>query len=716
MARNEAAFDVRAKDKFSSTFDKLGARVTDFQKQGAKGFAIGAAAGVTTMALSKMADVGEMVFDKVIGGAARFQRGMLNVQSITHGSAGELESMGNTVLKIGGEFGQSAETMTKGLYDISSSGFQGAKAVDVLRVSAKAATAGLAQTGDAASGIVAVLNAYGMSADNATHVSDVLFQTVNRGVVTFPELSAEIGKTTALAAPLGVSLEEVGAGLSVMTRHGIDAENATTQLNAIMSSMLQPSKEASKLAQQLGIDWSVAGLKGKGLAGTLADMIDKTGGNQEQMAILLGDVRAIRGAFTLGADAGTEFTKELDIMQRSAGALDDAFSVQKQGLAFKTEQLSAKWDNLATKGGTALVPVLDIILDRSLKVADGFDAIGDSTLSLQDRMWGLEQVTIGQLPLIGDLVGTAKDAANAIKGTGDAAEEAAPEFKALTGNLGRNRKAAEDAAAAHSAYAINTRAARYASNKLAGEVAELVGDYKDLDKWSTRAGDAIAESAYGPEELRLSFEGARLELKDNQRELGKTSDKIEELGKKGKPVPVALRKEFNDAKLAVNESKQEVIRLGTKLEATGAISMADLRRQLQKAGVDLSHLAGEGQLAWYYLNKLANIDLGTIYDNNRKGIGGKAIGGPVQSGETYIVGEKGPELFSPSMSGYIVPNNQLQGGTSSAAMTPASGGGMPVTIVIQAPVLTPGTAQAVADAIGPALTKWQQQRHLIARP
>jgi hypothetical protein len=42
------------------------------------------------------------------------------------------------------------------------------------------------------------------------------------------------------------------------------------------------------------------------------------------------------------------------------------------------------------------------------------------------------------------------------------------------------------------------------------------------------------------------------------------------------------------------------------------------------------------------------------------GLGGaRAEGGPVGSGRTYLVGERGPELFTPSMSGHIVPNDEL---------------------------------------------------------
>lgn len=41
---------------------------------------------------------------------------------------------------------------------------------------------------------------------------------------------------------------------------------------------------------------------------------------------------------------------------------------------------------------------------------------------------------------------------------------------------------------------------------------------------------------------------------------------------------------------------------------------------------------------------------------------GRALGGPVMGGESYIVGENGPELFTPTNSGNITRNNQLDSG------------------------------------------------------
>lgn len=49
-------------------------------------------------------------------------------------------------------------------------------------------------------------------------------------------------------------------------------------------------------------------------------------------------------------------------------------------------------------------------------------------------------------------------------------------------------------------------------------------------------------------------------------------------------------------------------------------------------------------------------------DINGNGIIGRRIGGPVNEGSSYLVGEAGPEVFTPSRNGMIIPNNDLRGG------------------------------------------------------
>jgi len=48
---------------------------------------------------------------------------------------------------------------------------------------------------------------------------------------------------------------------------------------------------------------------------------------------------------------------------------------------------------------------------------------------------------------------------------------------------------------------------------------------------------------------------------------------------------------------------------------------------------------------------------------------GRALGGPVTSGRSYIVGENGPEMFTPGAAGNITPNNEMGMGTTNINFT-----------------------------------------------
>ena len=43
---------------------------------------------------------------------------------------------------------------------------------------------------------------------------------------------------------------------------------------------------------------------------------------------------------------------------------------------------------------------------------------------------------------------------------------------------------------------------------------------------------------------------------------------------------------------------------------------------------------------------------------------GLANGGRASVGRSYLVGEKGPEIFTPKRSGVVIPNNQISSGSS----------------------------------------------------
>jgi hypothetical protein len=63
--------------------------------------------------------------------------------------------------------------------------------------------------------------------------------------------------------------------------------------------------------------------------------------------------------------------------------------------------------------------------------------------------------------------------------------------------------------------------------------------------------------------------------------------------------------------------------------------------------------------------------------------GGRASGGPVSAGTTYLVGEAGPELFTSSTSGTIIPNHALGGGSGTTVNITVNGALDPISTARQ---------------------------------
>ena len=84
-------------------------------------------------------------------------------------------------------------------------------------------------------------------------------------------------------------------------------------------------------------------------------------------------------------------------------------------------------------------------------------------------------------------------------------------------------------------------------------------------------------------------------------------------------------------------------------------------------------LPGAGGAGGFTAGPLAAVgDVGTGFNFDAGAMlnfgGFKANGGPVSSGQTYMVGERGPELFVPGRSGTIVANDKLGGGSTNVVV------------------------------------------------
>ncbi|GAJ20724.1 unnamed protein product, partial [marine sediment metagenome] len=223
----------------------------------------------------------------------------------------------------------------KGLYDILSASIPPAEALGVLEVSARAAAAGITDTGVAADAITTILNSYGFSADQAGMVSDKLFAIVKEGKTTFAELAPSIGKVAATASISGLSFDDLGASIATITRAGIRSEEAMTAINGVLRSFLSPTTEAMEAAKGFGLELNTNTLRTEGLTGVMGKLTNATA---EQLAAIFPNIRGLKGmAAALGDAEG--YAKSYALMLNSAGLTQEAFAKQSATLNFKLGQL-----------------------------------------------------------------------------------------------------------------------------------------------------------------------------------------------------------------------------------------------------------------------------------------------------------------------------------------------------------------------------------------
>jgi TP901 family phage tail tape measure protein len=307
---------------------------------------------------------------RAVSGFVEFDRSMRNVNSIARLNEEQFKKLSREVSKLAGPTAQSPKTLADGLYDLVSSGLDAKDAMTVLRKSAVAATAGLTDTATASKVIVGAMNAYGMSAKDAGHVSDVLFKSVEAGVLTFSDLAQGIGPVLPTARKLGITLEQVGAAASTLTMKGFPAAEAFTAIDAAMRALTKPSEAMKQAFKELGVESGEQLVRKVGSFQAALDAVAKTtDGSSGAMNKLFNEIRGSRGALTLTGENAKTAAGHLRDMGKASGSTERAFREQSKSIGVQWDKAKGRIQDGVNKMGEALVRLIIWVdkVGRSIK-------------------------------------------------------------------------------------------------------------------------------------------------------------------------------------------------------------------------------------------------------------------------------------------------------------------------------------------------------------
>lgn len=355
------------------------------------GFGIPAAVDLTAKTIGVITNtIGDAVTS-----AASLESRLAEIATISSDVAGNMSGFADVLGDLSVATRTDVGLLSEGLYQTISSGITDtSEALKFLETSANAARAGLTTVEVAVDGLSSTINAFGMQATSVGDVADKFFKTVELGKLRFDDLARGIGLVAPIAVELGVSLEELLAAGAALTAGGNTLRQSFTSVRGILNAVLRPSEKATKLAREMGLEFSVSSLRAKGFAGFLRDLSKQTGGNAEIMGQLIPRVEGLRGILALTGNQAEKFEQNLQDITNVAGSTDRAVGLINNTFQGQVDLLNQQLSKSLRIVGEELLPHLTM-------------AVGDLTEALDDVDWGKfrESATESISSIIGFLAG-----------------------------------------------------------------------------------------------------------------------------------------------------------------------------------------------------------------------------------------------------------------------------------------------------------------------
>lgn len=295
-----------------------------------------------------------------------FERDMAQVATLVDTSSVSMRSLSKEVLALARDTAVPLDQMAPALYQAVSAGVDAGKAVEFLGVAARGSVAGASSLTDAVQGITAAMNGFGLEAEDAGAISDTLFVGVKRGVMTFGELSQQIGQVSGLANSANISLEETVAATAALTLSTNDAARAVTQLRGIVSKIVKPTEQGTAALEQMGVSLDAQTIKEKGFRQALQDVVTAAEKHGVALGTIFEDVEGLAGVLTLTGSQADSFGSIIEEMGRKSGATGDAYAKMAGTMEARTQVMKNRVGAAFAGIGQAINGVYMTLMDAAI--------------------------------------------------------------------------------------------------------------------------------------------------------------------------------------------------------------------------------------------------------------------------------------------------------------------------------------------------------------
>jgi TP901 family phage tail tape measure protein len=318
---------------------------------------VGKGIGLAVAAGTAIAGVG---LKQVIDLGIQYTGKLNEMQAVTGATALQMAQIGQTAKALGADLtlpATSAAGAADAMLELAKGGLSVDQAMKAAKGTLQLAAAAQIDGASAAEIQSNALNQFGLSAESATHVADVLANTANAASGSIGDIALALKYVGPVAKSVGVSIDDTATAIGLLANKGIQADQAGTSLRAMIAGLAAPSKPAAKALKELGVNAFDSSGKFVGFR-TVIDQLAKAQGRMTQEQFASASATAfgrepLAAIVALASSGAPAFDEMAQAVSRQGGAADVA--------AAKMKGLGGAWEGFKSQLETAGISIFESI-------------------------------------------------------------------------------------------------------------------------------------------------------------------------------------------------------------------------------------------------------------------------------------------------------------------------------------------------------------------
>lgn len=336
--------------------------------------------------------------------AAQFEAGMSQVKAISGATGTEFEKLNQKAIEMGAKTKFSASESAQAFKYMAMAGWDANEMISGIEGTMNLAAASGEDLALVSDIVTDSLTAFGLSASDAAHFSDVLAQASARSNTNVSLMGETFQYVAPVAGALGYSVEDTAVAIGLMANSGIKASQAGTALRSIFTNLADPTNEVKQAMEQYNISLTDAEGNMKPLSTLMVELRDRFAGLSEaqktQLASTLAGKYGMSGLLAVVNASQTDFDNLTKSINNADGASERMSKTMLDNTQGSLTLMKSAAESTGIIIGNKLKPSFDKVVKSATSMFEKFNKLSDAEQTQIVKIGGIV-TAVGPAMMIG---------------------------------------------------------------------------------------------------------------------------------------------------------------------------------------------------------------------------------------------------------------------------------------------------------------------------